>query len=157
MTVRSKSIMTHRLNWSGVGVSANPHVSVPSADLWIPQTEVTVIGAYVNAGWNQPPNSALLDTGGVYCYAEIALTARQHEEQGILVEALQAEDPIETPTIGEHETSGLRVVRMQVMFPEGYRIDLDQWHALYLNVGYRGFLSTSPEFFASGLVWFVLR
>jgi len=156
MTVRSKQVMTTVMFHVAEAVAGDPHLDVLAADIWTPPGDVTIIGGRLESGWNPYANWAFDNTGGIYVYAQVGIVAR-FNENGTLLSALQAEDPVETPTIGEHVSSGDRMKRDRFMLPEGYGIDLDQWHPLYLNMGYRLLAPANCEVVANAVIFFVLR
>ena len=140
-------------------VSGDPHVQVNGVDLWTPQGDVTIIGASVMSVINPLPNSALGNLGGVYVYSELSTVARQNEDRSSIIRAFLTLDPVETPTVGEHGLWGGGRDRMeQIVFPEGHGIDVDRWHPIYLNVGYRAFFAAGNfEMAALGMLYYVER
>jgi len=160
MTAKSKQVYTGFLTMLGVQMtSGDPHVQANGVDLWTPQGDITIIGARCMSVINPLPNTALGDLGGAYVYSELSLVARQNEERSSILRAFLTLDPVETPTIGEHGLWGGGRDRMEaIMFPEGYGIDLDRWHPVYLNVGYRTFYTAGNiECSANGVIYYVER
>jgi len=158
--VKSRQVYTGILGSKGqyMAASGDPHIELPGVDLWTPQGDVTLIGAHILAGANPLPNSALGDLGGIYVYADISVVARRDEDRSMIVRVHMACDPIELPTVGEHGLTAPFYVERDVMFPEGCGIDLDRWHPVYLNMGYRAFFAAGDiEMIANGEVYYIER
>jgi len=156
MTIKAKSVMSTTLGAARTLVSADPHEDFNGVDLWTPPGDITIIGGWISASINFLPNTALIDTGGIYVGAELSIVARRGEN-GVIIQAYTQLDPIESPTVGEHSSQSDVRDTQRVIFPEGYGIDLDQWHPLYLNISGRVFASQSVEIAGGGGIYFVLR
>jgi len=157
---KAKQVYTGRLNSGGqyMAASGDPHIELPGIDLWTPQGDVTIIGAHILAGANPLPNTALGDLGGIYVYADLSVVARRDEERAMIIAAHMASDPIELPTVGEHTKTAPFYVEHDIMFPEGHGIDLDRWHPVYLNMGFRAFFAAGDiEMVASGYIYYIER
>ena len=157
MVDKYHAIHSYMLLMSGTMVSGDPHVHDNGADLWAPPGDITIIGCRLDLGLNPHPNSSLGDLGGCYISGDVSLTAKINEDNAIL-KGHQMTDPLELPTVGEHGLFGIRVARYLVMFPVGFGFDTDEWHPVYLNVGYRNFfVGGDIEAWASATVYYVER
>lgn len=161
MVLKYKQVYTGSLVATGiVPPSADPHNQLNGVDLWTPQGDVVIIGAKLSVQINPAPNTSLGDLGGVYLYAEISTIARNNEARALILHCLAAIDPVELPTLGEHGLWGSseRDRFESVMFPEGHGIDMDRWHPVYLNIGYRAFYAGgSFELGATGIIYYIER
>jgi len=160
MVAKSKQVYTGHLNYNDTSMgNGDPHKQVNGADLWTPQGDITIIGAVVKPVCNPLPNTDIKIEGGTYSYCELSLVARENEERASIVRAELSIFPLEMPTIGEHDLWGShRHVVQQIMFPEGYGIDLDRWHPVYLNCGFRAFFGAGGfELGGAGTIWYVER
>ena len=144
-------------NFSGF-VSGDPHQQQEGADLWTPQGDVTIIGAQVIAKCNPLPNTALGDLGGVYCFADVSTIARHNEPRALIAKGHLILDPLEDPTVGEHNLLVPHDFHAPILFPSGFGVDVDRWHPVYLNVGFRAFFTAGGfELGASAILWYVER
>ena len=154
MTVKNRRIKSVHLSHSVVA-TAGESVMIPSADSWIPQEDITIIGCEIVGeaiGLNE------FDSGYLSGHHELSRIAKE-DEPGVILQCysfIQAREVL----VGINLTQVIQGNNFQhliMFFPEGYGVDIDEGEPIYLNVTRDNTMANDHSIATNVVVWYVDR